>query len=137
MGEETILTEFPLSLDKSKFRTDNLVIPLHFEFGPYNKVEREDGFVRYYTRNKLKIGVGGYAGVNLSARQKLKYDEDGEDVKLKIKDDYNVNRFVYGLSGYVGWRGAALYLKYDLNPLFKDNPVEQRNVSLGLRFDMD
>jgi hypothetical protein len=28
-------------------------------------------------------------------------------------------------------------LKYDLNPLFKDNAVKQNNVSLGLRFDFN
>jgi len=29
-----------------------------------------------------------------------------------------------------------LYLKYDLNPLFKDNVIDQNNISLGLRFDL-
>lgn len=136
-GEQTVLVDFPMELNKSKFRMDNLVIPVHFEFGPSNKEEREDGYVRYRTYNKIKIGVGGYAGVNLSSRQKLKFNEDGQEVKQKLKADYNTNKFVYGLSGYIGWRGAAAYIKYDLNPIFKDNPVEQRNVSLGLRFDMD
>ena len=135
-GAQTELQTFPLDLDKSKFRLDNLVFPVHFEFGPSNKVEGKDYF-RYNTHKKIKIGVGGYAGFNLSSRQKLKFSEDGQDVKQKLKANYNVNSFVYGLSTYVGWRGTALYLKYDLNPIFKDNPIEQRNVSLGLRFDMD
>jgi len=37
----------------------------------------------------------------------------------------------------VGFDGIQLYAKYDLNPIFKDALVEQRNVSLGLRFDLD
>lgn len=135
-GEQTELQQYPLDLDKSKFRMDNLVVPIHFEFGPSKKIEHDDYF-RYSTENKIKIGLGGYAGINLSTRQKLKFEEDGEDRKLKLKANYNTNNFIYGLSGYIGWHGVALYAKYDLNTIFKNNPVDQRNVSLGLRFDVD
>lgn len=135
-GDETVLEEFPLNLDKSKFRMDNLVFPIHFEMGPSKKIERENYF-RYSTRNYIKFGLGGYAGLNLGNRQKLKFKDDGNRVKQKLKDDYNTNNFIYGLSAYVGWRTVGLYAKYDLNTIFKDNPVEQRNISLGLRWDMD
>lgn len=135
-GDETVLEEFSLNLDKSKFRMDNLVFPIHFEMGPSKKIERENYF-RYSTRKYIKFGLGGYAGFNLGNRQKLKFEEDGKRVKQKLKDDYNTNNFIYGLSAYVGWRTVGLYAKYDLNTIFKDNPVEQRNISLGLRWDMD
>ncbi|MBZ0328437.1 MAG: hypothetical protein K8F54_12575 [Altibacter sp.] len=135
-GEQTVLMEHLQDLDKSKFRMDNLVFPVHFEFGPSKKIEKEEYF-RYSTKNQIKVGIGGYAGFKLSSRQKLKYSMEGEDVKEKLKADYNTNNFIYGLSAYLGWREAALYIKYDLNPIFKDNPVEMRNISLGLRFDMD
>lgn len=135
-GEQTELQTYPLKLDKSKFRMDNLVVPFHFEFGPSKKIEHDDYF-RYNTKNQLTVGLGGYAGINLSTRQKLKFEEDGEDQKLKLKANYNTNQFVYGLSGYIGWQGVALYAKYDLNTIFKNNPVDQHNVSLGLRFDVD
>jgi|TARA_R100000479_G_scaffold21607_1_gene8236 hypothetical protein len=135
-GDQTELQEFRLDLDKSKFRMDNLVFPLHFEFGPSEKIEKDEYF-RYNTYNKIKVGLGGYAGFNLSSRQKLKYSEDGEDVKEKLKANYNTNNFIYGVSGYIGWKGTAVYLKHDLNTIFKDNPIDQRNVSLGLRFDVD
>lgn len=135
-GERTELQNYPLKLDKSKFRMDNLVVPIHFEFGPSKKIEHDDYF-RYSTHNQLTVGLGGYAGINLSARQKLKFEDNGEDQKLKLKADYNTNNFIYGLSGYIGWQGVALYAKYDLNTIFKNNPIDQRNVSLGLRFDVD
>lgn len=135
-GNQTILEEFPMKLDKSKFRMDNLVFPIHFEMGPSKKLEYDDYF-RYSTRKYIKFGVGGYAGFNLSNRQKLKFKEDGTNKNQKLKDDYNTNNFVYGLSAYVGWRTVGLYAKYDLNTIFKDNPVEQRNASLGLRWDLD
>tara|TARA_B100001146_G_C16199933_1_gene443810 strand:+ start:736 stop:1794 length:1059 start_codon:yes stop_codon:yes gene_type:complete len=135
-GSETELQTYPIDLDKSKFRLDNLVVPIHFEFGPSKKIEGENYF-RYDTHNQIKVGIGGYAGIKLAARQKLKYEVDGEDIKEKQKGSFNTNNFIYGVSAYLGWRDTALYVKYDLNTIFKDNPVEQRNISLGLRFDMD
>ena len=130
------LQEFPIDLDKAKFRTTNLVFPLHLEFGPSKKIER-DNYFRYSTRAQLKIGLGGYAGLNIGSRQKLKYKEDGERVKDKQNGGFEVSEFVYGLSGYLAWGGTALYVKYDLNPLFKDQTFDQNTISLGLRFDMD
>ena len=135
-GDQTELQEFPLDLKKSKFRMDNVVIPVHFEFGPSKKIEKENYF-RYSTFNKFRIGLGGYAGLNLGARQKLKFKDEGEDVKQKLKANYNTNNFVYGLSGYIGFSQISLYAKYDLNTVFKNDPINQRNVSLGIRWDWD
>lgn len=129
------LEEYPLNLKKSKFRTTNLVIPIHFEFGPSKKIEREDYF-RYSTYKKFKIGVGGYGGFVLQSLQKLKYDEDGQKQKDKFKD-YNTNNFVYGISSYISWGNVGIYAKYDLSTIFKDQAIDQNNISLGLRFDMD
>ena len=69
--------------------------------------------------------------------QKLKYKEDGNRIKNKQRGGFEVNEFVYGVSGYVALGGVALYAKYDLNPLFKNQSVDQNNISLGVRFDMD
>ena len=127
---------FDLDLDKSKFRLDNLVIPVHFEFGPSKKIEK-DTYFRYSTHNKIKVGLGGYAGLKLGSRQKLRFDDMGQEVDRKEKGDFNTNNFIYGVSAYVGWGDVGLYAKYDLNTIFKDNPIEQRNISLGLRFDLE
>ena len=133
---DVTLQEFPVELNKAKFRTTNLVFPVHLEFGPSKKIEKEDYF-RYSTRNKFKIGLGGYAGLNIGSMQKLKYKEDGNRIKDKQRGGFEVNEFVYGLSSYLAWGDTALYVKYDLNPLFKDQAFDQNNISVGLRFDMD
>ena len=130
------LQEYPIDADKIKFRTTNLVFPMHIEFGPSKKIEKEDYF-RYLTHKKLKIGLGGYAGLNLGNMQKIKYKEDGEREKEKQRDQFEVSEFIYGLSGYIALGDVALYVKYDLNPLFKNQVVDQNNISVGLRFDMD
>ena len=135
-GDETMLEEFSSELKKSKLSITNLVFPLHFEFGPSKRIDRDDYF-RYTTRNQFKIGIGGYAGFNIGTRQKLKYSVDGENVKDKMKKSFNATSLVYGLSGYIAFDDTALYVKYDMSPIFKDQAVKQNNISLGVRFDMD
>ncbi len=127
--------EFEFDLRKTKFRMDNLVFPVYLEFGPSKRRESPEK-IRFSIEDQFRIGVGGYWGFNTSARQKLKYSRNGQDVKDKLIGGYNTSSFVYGISGYVGIGGVLLYAKYDLNPIFKDALVEQRNISLGLRFDL-
>lgn len=129
------LQEFEYNLKKSKFRMDNLVFPVHFEFGP-SKFRKTEKTIRYSVQNQFRLGLGGYGGFNLGTRQKLKYERNGENVKDKLKRGYNTTNFVYGLSGYIGFDGILLYAKYDLSPIFKDAAIEQHNISLGLRFDL-
>jgi len=135
-GDQTELQEFEFDLRKSKFRMDNLVFPVHFEFGP-SKFSETDKKIRYSIRNQFRIGIGGYGGFNIGSRQKLKFRENGDNVKQKIKSDFNTSDFIYGLSTYIGFDGVQLYAKYDLNPIFEDAIVEQKNISLGVRFDLD
>ena len=134
-GDQTELQEFEFELNKSKLRMDNLVFPIHFEFGP-SKVHRTDQKIRYSIEDQFRFGIGGYGGFNIGVRQKLKYKVDGSRVKDKFNRDYNVNNLIYGLSAYAGVGGTLLYIKYDLNPIFEDALIEQRNISLGLRFDL-
>ena len=135
VDDVVMLEEFPLNLNKSKFRTTNLVFPVHFEFGSSKKTER-DNYFRYSTHKQFKVGLGMYGGFVLQSMQKLKYKENGDKEKDKIKG-YNTNNLVYGLSAYLSWGNVGLYAKYDLSPIFKDQAIDQNNISLGIRFDMD
>jgi hypothetical protein len=135
-GPETTLETFDVDLKKSKLRMDNLVIPLYLEFGP-SKFTKTESKMRYSLRNQFRIGIGGYGGLNLGARQKLKYERNGERAKDKLKRGYNTSDLVYGLGAYMGIDGVLLYTKYDLNPIFQDATIEQRNISFGVRFDLN
>lgn len=129
------LEDYPLRADKIKFRTTNLIFPLHLEIGASDKVETAN-YVRYKTHNKFKFGVGGFFGFNLQDFQKIKYKVSGEKEKIKLKNRYNTNDLVYGLSSYVSWGDAALFVRYDLNPIFNGQEKDQNNIAVGLRFDM-
>lgn len=136
-GDQTYLETAGINLKDSRFRNVNLVLPVHLEFD-FTKKETVDDKVVFRTHESFRFGIGGFAGVNVKSKQILKYeDTDGNDVTQKTKGDFNTNDFVYGLSTYIGYGQMSLYLKYDLSPLFKDNPVDQNNISLGLRFDLN
>ncbi|WP_452602048.1 hypothetical protein [Pontimicrobium sp. MEBiC06410] len=134
-GNNTTIETFPTDLKQAKFRTTNLVVPIYFEFGKSRKIEKEDR-IRYYNKG-FKFGIGGYAGLNLGAKQKLWYKEDGDRVKQKIKRDYNVNPFVYGVGAYIGLDDVSLFAKYDLSETFKSGGPKQHNLSLGLRLEIE
>ncbi|GEC71108.1 hypothetical protein SAMN05443543_101374 [Flavobacterium flevense] len=135
-GNQTDLVINPVGLKDSRFRNVNVVIPIHLEFD-FTKPTIKEGKTYFNSHNSFRLGVGGYIGTNLKSKQILKYDIDGYKSREVTKGDFNTNDFIYGLSTYVGYKATSLYLKYDLNPLFKDNTVKQNNVSLGLRFDFN
>jgi len=137
-GNQTTLATFSNSLEKrAYFRNTQLVLPLHLEFD-FTKPKKVDDKVYFKSHNSVRIGVGGYAGLNIKTKQILEYkDSNFNNVEQVIRGDYNTNNFIYGISSYIGYKCMTLYAKYDLNPLFKNNPVDQNNVSVALRFDIN
>ena len=137
-GEQTDLVTGGVNFDESRFRNVFLVAPLHLEFDFSPKKTSKDGERTYFkTHESVRLGIGGYAGVRIKSKQILKYEIDDLDIKERQKDDFNVNDFTYGLSAYIGYKATSLYVKYDLNPMFKNNAVDQNNISLGVRFDFN
>ncbi|UUC45788.1 hypothetical protein [Flavobacterium cerinum] len=135
--DQTELTSSSVWLKDSRFRNVQLIFPAHLEFD-FTPVKTNDkGEKVFRTHQSARIGIGGYIGANLNTRQFLEYDRDGYDIEETQISGFNTNRFIYGLSFYAGYRSTTLYLKYDLNPLFKDNATNQHNISLGLRFDFN
>lgn len=135
--KETNLQTSTINLDESRLRTVYLVAPLHLEFDFSGKTVKNDK-TYFKTHKSFRFGLGGYGGIRLKTKQILKFDDEfGESVKQKTKKDFNSSNFIYGLSAYLGYKETSLYVKYDLNPLFQNNPVKQNNVSLGVRFDLN
>jgi hypothetical protein len=137
-GNQTDLVTSSVNLDESRFRNVYLTAPLHLEFDFTPKKLSKDGTKTYFrTHESVRLGIGGYAGVRIKSKQILKYEADDIKVKEKQKGDFNVSDFNYGLSAYLGYGQTSLYVKYDLNPMFKNNNIDQNNVSLGIRFDFN
>ena len=137
-GNQTDLQTAALDLKESRLRNVQLVFPVHLEFDFTPKKLSEDGTKTYFrTHESFRIGLGGYGGLNVKSKQITKYTLDGDKIKDKQKGDFNTSDFVYGLSAYIGYKATSLYVKYDMNPLFKNNAVDQNNVSVGVRFDFN
>jgi len=114
-----------------------LVAPLHLEFD-FSKNKTKDGKPFFQSHQSFRLGLGCYAGLRLKSKQFQLFDDgNGHKVTLREKGDFNVNNFIYGISGYIGYNQTSLYVKYDLNPMFENNTVKQNNISLGVRFDLN
>lgn len=135
-GDMTELETFSSQLKESRLRHVQMIFPIHLEWDFSRNKKYEDGFVRDRTNRSVRFGVGGFVGFKLGTRQYLEFkNAQGVEVKEVQKDSFNMNTINYGLSAYLGYRSTSLYVKYDLNPLFKN--TETRNVSIGIRLDLD
>jgi len=132
--DDTDVVDIGFNVDKAKFRQDQLIFPVQLELGGATKKEYEDGRVRYSQWGEWKAGIGGFAGFNLSSRLKLKYDENGRDIKNTIVNAFETNPFVYGIDAYVGKGSTTLFGRMNLNDVFKSGSVDAQYVSFGIRF---
>jgi len=113
-----------INFKKSKLTHSSVNIPLM----PMLRFKHENG------KDGFKIGAGGFAGYRLGSHTKLKYEANGKIEKDKPRDNFNLSDFQYGLEGVVGYGGLDLFVKYNMNDLFKENRGPQVNViSFGLR----
>jgi hypothetical protein len=136
-GNQTNLEVSATHLEDSRFRNVYFVVPAHLEFDFSGKTQKGDKTF-FKTHQSFRLGIGCYVGGNIKSKQILCYnDENGNDVRQRTRGDFNVNDFIYGASAYIGYKELSLYAKYDLNPLFRHNEVDQHNVSLGLRLDFN
>lgn len=110
-GEDIIvvspLTGFDVS--KTQLITNYIDIPLEFRFYT-NPQDRKRSF---------RLGVGGKVGLRFSSLTKIKFEDDGENVKLKSKDSFGLNRFRYGVTGRVGFAGVNFFYYQSLSELFE------------------
>ncbi len=134
-GNDTYLETHEHNLKKTNFRNVQLVVPVFLEFD-FSKPKTEKEKTIYRRNRGFRLGFGGFGGVNLKSKQVLKYKLDGKRIKEKMKGDFNVNKFVYGLNALIGYKDTSFYVKYDLQDLFKDSFKDQKNLSFGVRFDL-
>lgn len=136
-GNQTTLEESPINMKDSRFRNVYLVAPVHLEFDFSKKENSNDVKPFFKIHQGFRLGIGGYAGINLKSKQIIKYDDTDFNRTERTKGDFNTSNLIYGLSSYIGYKETSLYVKYDLNSLFTDNLVKQNNISLGVRFDLN
>ncbi|WP_339658538.1 hypothetical protein [uncultured Polaribacter sp.] len=135
-GEFTEIQTYGNQLSESRLRHVQMNFPMHLEWDLSKNKTYDDGRVKDRTNNGVRLGVGGFVGFKLGTRQYLEYDDaNGVAIEEVQYDNFNMNTVNYGLSAYLGYKSTSVYVKYDLNPLFKN--TETRNISLGLRLDLN
>ena len=136
INNQTVLVDAGVETKAKRtyFKNVYFVVPMHLEFD-FSKTKIVDDKKVFKSHTGARFGIGGFVGVNTNSKQFIEYEQNGYKFKELQKGDFNVNDFTYGVSTYIGYKQTSLYLKYDLNPIFKNNPVDQNNISLGIRFD--
>ncbi|MFC3417596.1 hypothetical protein [Algoriphagus hitonicola] len=85
---------------------------------------------------KVRIGVGGFAGLRIGGRGKFVYDDlDGNKEKIFTKSNMYVSNLRYGPRAEIGIGDVDLYFNYDANSLFETGKGPDVNAfSFGLIF---
>lgn len=135
-GEVTEIQTYGNQLSESRLRHVQMNFPMHIEWDLSKNKTYTDGRVKDRTNKAVRLGVGGFVGFKLGTRQYLEYTDANRVAIEEVQyDHFNMNTVNYGLSTYLGYKSTSVYVKYDLNPLFKN--TETRNISLGLRLDLN
>lgn len=85
---------------------------------------------------KLRLGIGGYAGLRLGGRGKFVYDDaNGDKQKIYEKSNMYASNVRYGVRAEIGVNDFNLFLNYDLNEVFETEKGPKLNaISFGLIF---
>lgn len=112
-----------LNLEKTKLSMSYLTIPLLLEFQ-----------TPQISRNRrVHMSVGLLGGVKLGSHTKVVYLDSGKKNKDKVKDDFYLSPFRYGVTFRAGYRHLNLFANYYVTPLFQSNKgPELYPFSIGL-----
>ena len=135
-GNQTNLQISNVKFEDSRFSISQINFPIHLEFD-FTPVSDYRGKQFFRTHENLRFGVGGFIGFSDETTQYSEISINKYYTKTETVGDYNTPNFVYGLSTYIGYKATSLYLKYDLNTIFRNNIVKQNNISLGIRWDLN
>ena len=128
----THLENHTADLSKSKLRSSYVVVPVFLEFD-FSKTKTVNDKIKLQRNKSVRVGLGGYAGLKMFTKQFLEYKNEVGDIKETIKASYDMERYKYGVSGYLGYKDMSFFANYDLNTLFSNTP--EQNLTMGVRFD--
>ncbi len=115
------------NVEKSKFSTTYATLPILFELHTSSSQHR--GIV---------FAAGVIGGAKLGSNTKVVYKENSDKKKDKVRNDYNLNPFRYGVTARLGIGDCLVYGTYYLSPLFeKDKGPELYPISVGLALSFE
>lgn len=116
-----VVSKDSIQYRKNKLVTNYLQVPLllRFETSPEHE------------KRNVVISAGVYGGYLV--RSHTKQIVDGSSDKKKQFEDFNLNKYQYGLQGELGYRDFTVYAKYGLNSL-TEYGAKLSPYTFGLRF---
>jgi len=115
-----------LDFSKSKLAANYLEIPLELRFH----------FNRKYPDKGFRIGVGGKGGFLFDSHTKVKFSDEGENVKVKEKNDFSMQRFRYSVLGRFGFRSVSIFGEIGLSELFEDGKGPEQTGARYFKFGL-
>ncbi len=108
---EPLASLFPFASDfkKSKLTTTYLDIPLEVRFHT-NPDDKSRSF---------KVGLGGRIGFRINSQSKIKYTEDGNTIKVKNNQSFDMNTIRYGATARIGISWFNLFYYHNFSDLFQ------------------
>ncbi|MDX9771043.1 MAG: outer membrane beta-barrel protein [Tenuifilaceae bacterium] len=107
---------------KSRLSTTYLNAPLLLEFQ-----------IPTSYRHRIFFSAGVVGGVKIGSNTKVVYEGTNKG-KDKVRDDFNLSPFRYGLTARLGYRGLSLFATYYPVQLFEDGKGDEiYPFSIGLR----
>lgn len=107
---------------KNKIRASYLQVPLMLEFNSSKDKDRA-----------FHLAAGVIGGLRIGTVYKQEYDLDGQEVSVKVRDDWFLSPITLDATARIGYRNLTLWATYGLTPLFKNNKgPEVYPVSIGL-----
>lgn len=117
----------------STFSNSYLRMPIALEFD-FSKKSVVQGEEVYRVNQGFMFSLGGYIGYNTDSRQYLRYTENGRTTTRTVRGDWNVSDWEYGLMATVSYKTIGIYATYGLNPVFRNNPNDERMFAIGVIF---
>lgn len=111
-----------IKYDKNKLRANYITVPLLLDFNTSKK-----------EKHNWHLTAGIIGAWRYGAFTKQVYQQNGHNVKNKVKDDYTLNDFKFSATVRAGYRGLNVFANYGLNTLFnKTNNPDIYPVTVGI-----
>lgn len=128
-GDTTYLSatiDSTIDYKKNILNVTYLKVPLMLEFNTSKN-----------PRKNLHIGVGAEIAYRIHSVTKQKYEADDKRIKIKQKDDFNLEPFRYSAVARIGFNDVTVFANYGLNRLFKkDKGPQVYPFTVGVTFAM-
>lgn len=135
INSETVLTEIPFKVDRTNLYFADFRLSNYLEYDFSKKKDDEFGNMIIKSRRSFYVGMGGFIGISPTMSKNMRYHEGGEKYRSTNTSEYNINKFIYGIGGYFGYKSWNITVNYNLNNTFKKSFADQSVLNVSLVYN--